>query len=545
MAAIIITSGGGSAGLFSYRSEAGGFTISVLVLPKLWGKPRSASFEVRAGGARMAVMMSEYDTVSVSVPDDFTEPKSRMDALRQGILELNGTLEGRRARWKASQRRRAAVDAFEAQPVDTEVVDDPSTDLDTPRALEEVAEVVNAQVPVDCGLRFSLSTETAVKGDTPPDATPTLASALRDLVWLCYRNRKMKSSSDEGGGDETGGLLLDATTAEAQDPLALLAELDFVSELHRLQHRIRKGYVPEEDRLSAVRGRITDRGVLDFEMTGIPLLECRFDEFVEATPLFRVLVTALDVVASGSLRASLGVGSDWFGGSSDLHPATLREQLRNIPSLPLPVARATAERLRLTRLQYEWQRPLDLAKRILRAESVDTGAADADGGATTWSIEMPALWERVLTQALNRQPKCKATEQAAVIQPWQELGGARRADIELKHDGNSCLLDAKYKEAKNGASPADQYQIFAYSLLRTPAPRAVALVYPLATAEAVAPKRFVRHTPLNTGGSETKVFLHLLSVPFPSRSELSDDSTWHDYLDRTGAVLVRDLGVEG
>jgi hypothetical protein len=447
-------------------------------------------------------------------------------------------------RWNASQRRRAAVAAFEAQPVETETANDASTHIEGPRALEELVEVTNAQVPVDCGLRFSLSTENAVHGDTPPDATPELASALRDLVWLCYRNRKMKSSSDEGGGDDTGGLLLDPTTGEAQDPLALLAELDFVSELHRLQHRIRKGYVPEEGRLSAVRGRITDRGVLEYEMTGIPLLECRFDEFVEATPLFRVLVTALDVVASGALRASLGVGSDWFGGSSDLHPATLREQLRNIPSFPLPVARATAERLRLTRLQHEWQRPLDLAKRILRAESVDTGAADADGGATTWSIEMPALWERVLTQSLNRQPDCKATEQAEVPQPWVGMGAARRADIALLHRGQPYLLDAKYKDGSKGASPADQYQIFAYSLLRDPAPRAVALVYPLATSDAVAPKRFARHTPLNTGGPQTAVLLHLLSVPFPSRSELSDDSTWHDYLDRTGAVLVRDLGVE-
>ena len=541
MSAITISSGGGSAGLFSYRSEVGGFTVSVLVLPKLWGLQRSGSLTLRDGHARLSVLLSEYESVSISLDSLSAADTQARTAFAGGISELTHMLQKRRAQWRAQQRVRSGTKApaIALSAASESAADDEASAASIDSADESVS------VPVDCGLRFELTASNA-KQASADDNSPRLASSLRDLVWLCYRNRKMKSSSDEGGGDETGGLLLDPKTDEAQDPLALLAELDFVSEMHRLQHRIRKGYVSEEDRLASIRGRITDRGVLDFEMTGIPLLECRFDEFVEATPLFRVLVTALDVVASGTLRDALGVGSDWFGSSSDLHPATLREQLRNLPSLPRPVARATADRLRLTRLQHEWQRPLDLARRILRAESTDTGAADSEGGATIWSIEMPALWERLLTQALNRQPDCRAMEQAEVLQPWVGMGASRRADIVLEHRGKPYLLDAKYKDGSKGASPADQYQIFAYSLLRRPAPVAVALVYPLPAGSRPSPRfdaSFARAiTNLETNDTEiARPDLHLLQLPFPSQTVVRDEFLWKDYLGEVGAGLVGEL----
>jgi hypothetical protein len=562
MAIITIKSGGRSAGLFAYRSESEDFAATVLVVPKLWkndpyGAPVIGAWLASANGrTALTVILPEHGEVSVTVGE---RSQAERASLEHAISLLSKTLDGRRKRWKAKVRRDRKASEHE------EVMPDADNNESVAK-LERFADDADVSVPVDGGLRFNWSSSQA-DSKTYDGAAFNLTERLRDLLWLRLRADNGKSSASDGGGAERDGLLIDPTQAadhHLQDPLALLAELDFVSELNRLQHRIRKGYVPEEDRLSAIRGRITDRGVLDYEMTGIPLLECRFDEFVEATPLFRVLVTALDVVASGALRASLGVGSDWFGGSADLHPAALREQLRNIPSFPLPVARATAERLRLTRLQHEWQRPLDLAKRILRAESVATAASDDNGGVTVWSMEMPALWEQILAGAIDAQSdwtiqRKRQGQKVSMPPPWPNFGHYRTPDLLLRSRKRelrrTMILDAKYAPLDGTPSIAYQNQMFVYSLLAENPPEALALVYPVMREGAVARRSdSKRHSPLNVERSKapnasapaeapSAPVLYTLEVPFPGHREVSDGTLWSEHLKRIGTEMMTTLTV--
>ncbi len=554
-----VKGGSGSSGLYAYQSEDGLFAVSVCVYPKAWPPTLFEGFRstYRSRGAygreAITLLLQEGKEVAFAVGE----------VAVPAVQAMMNHLQRRRTDWRREQK--AKIQARSGERVDSEINDEEETsDL-------ELAVEAATSLPVECSLSFSR--EGTIPDDvlyaSPETAAVALTAALRDLAWLCLRAGELRSAATDGGGEETAGHLLDAArAADEVDPLALLAELDFVHELHRLQHRIRKGYVPEEDRLAAIRGRITDRGVLDYATTGIPLLECRFDEFVEATPLFRVLVTALDVVSAGSLRSTLGVETDGlFGSMSEVHPRTMREQLRSIPSLPLPVARATADRLRLTRLQQEWQRPLDLAKRILRAESVETGYATQEGSMTVWTVDTAKVWESILEQAFEAAGNGTSVSRPTMKPPWIELGNPRQVDLTVTCGEKTYLVDAKYKLGTPGSSTADQYQLFAYSLLHgvnyskdkellpindEDRPDAVALVYPVPIKNGDVPndaddwsKRvksahakspFTREF-LNTPGEHPKVVLHLLQAPFASPEVVRDERQWKVYLAGVGRGL--------
>jgi len=532
---LTIEGGSGSSGLYAFRSEDGTFAVSVLVYPKAWPSRLTEAAAVylnarEPGREVFTVLLQEGASLRFAV-NSSSEP---------AIDNMINELRYRRKAWRANRENQQ-----KQQPGGEAVFDADASDL-------ELAHTSGTSLPIECALTFSLlpvrhAEAAQIPVEDAAKASGVLTQALRDLAWLCLRAGALRSAATDGGGEESAGQLLDAArAADKVDPRALLAELDFVHELHRLQHRIRKGYVPEEDRLAAIRGRITDRGVLEYEMTGIPLLECRFDEFVEATPLFRVLVTALDVVSAGSLRSTLGVETDGlFGSMSEVHPTTMREQLRSIPSLPLPGARATADRLRLTRLQQEWQRPLDLAKRILRAESVETGYATQEGSMTVWTVDTAKVWEKVLERALQAAGVTVSTQQG-MNPPWQGLGSERRPDLTVTHEDKTYLLDAKYKLSTPGSSTADQYQLFTYSLISKVPPDAVALVYPSVGEDAVRvygmPRsRQTTNLPIDPTASFVNPSLHLLSAPFPRPETVRNEMSWTTYLALVGEGLVKGL----
>ena len=248
-------------------------------------------------------------------------------------------------------------------------------------------------------------------------------------------------------------------------------------------------------------------------------------------------------MSAGTLRSSLGVETDGlFGSMSEVHPTTMREQLRSIPSLPLPVARATADRLRLTRLQQEWQRPLDLARRILRAESVETGEATREGSMTVWTVDTAKVWESILEQAFQAAGVTVSTQQG-MNPPWQGLGSERRPDLTVRlPEVGTVIVDAKYKLGTPGSSTADQYQMFAYSLINSEPPTAVALVYPVPEGVALAKQHgtsFERETTNLEAASKRATLpkLLLLQAPFPAPNQAQEEGEWQKYLSSVGTSL--------
>jgi len=162
---------------------------------------------------------------------------------------------------------------------------------------------------------------------------------------------------------------------------------------------------------------------------------------------------------------------------------------------------------------------------------------------TVWTVDTSKVWESLLQQALGRIPGVRVSRHN-MRPPWQTLGRARQVDITLQHSAGTILIDAKYKLHVPGSSTADQYQLFAYSLLHKPAPNAVAMIYPQmlqaddepsvrdATSGPLLVEKSGDHprAPITCCDTPAACPLYLLQVGFPTRRMAQSESAWSTYL---------------
>jgi 5-methylcytosine-specific restriction endonuclease McrBC regulatory subunit McrC len=368
-------------------------------------------------------------------------------------------------------------------------------------------------------------------------AEPCKLDSIIELLRLVSlaRSRGATPAASTTGASVGSEVVSVETNKKGAKELLLLSQWSLVQEVRRHLKEIRRGYVPRTETLGVVRGRITDRGLVQYAATGVPKLECNFDRFTESTPLARILVTALEVVASGALLHDMQVGS--WSVAEDLldEAAQLRRYLGSIPSLPRSVAIETANRIRLTRLQQGWARSLALAKQILnrdppKMESQQRGELDA----LVWWINTDKIWEQILEQGLRTiDPDLNAQYKGQQLRVWDKLEGQKHPDFVMAIEHRRWVIDAKYKLSRKIDS-ADQYQIFAYSHLARADTRemdAAALIFP-GSEEKVCTHR--RHP-------EQDMKLHLMFLPFPKREDLA---RWDQYIQRLSKDFRKRIGAD-
>lgn len=515
-------------GLFHYAG--GGQAITVIVRPKFWNASDDRPLLVGTD-SHWVVALRECESVVLG---------GMSEAAARFLLEtVQGSInDAVRANGRAAKKPPA---------------DGPSSDDDAG------AETDAEDAVLDQLVRFSPTKEkgtTARDGSEHPAEAASKASeeigaqlvSLMQLAARCSGQREPWNYAVDGT-DATGAVVGVEGVASA-DPLCLLSQWLFVQYVEERLRRIRRGYVPVVETLGVVRGRITTRGLIEHAATGIPRLECEHDEFTEATPLFRVLVTTLELIASGTIASRHGL-SDWIVFEQLAERAIhLRRLLAPIPSLPLRVAVDEVARIRLSRLQREWEGPLALARQILRSEPPRTGAAAAGGKAVQWWFDTAKLWEQVVEQVVcaagwEVQAQGGAYGDGTKLVLWEGLGGAKRPDMvawRTDADGavDSRVIDAKYKIVdEDRVTASDQYQIFAYSLLAkvppTPAkpPTGAALVYPRHAHDKLPQHKFAMR------GDASRVLLEILSLQYPTADDVSTASSWKAYVSgvTTGGIL--------
>jgi hypothetical protein len=361
----------------------------------------------------------------------------------------------------------------------------------------------------------------------------------------------------DGGGSPVDNVVL--------RPLLHAAFADEMSRNIRWLHR---GYVQDTQVLTSIRGRVEAQSLARSLASNSPTVQCSYDDFSVQQPLFRVLATALDLVAAGT----------WLDQWSDRTPVRSAQQLRkkisNIESLRFIEAARLAQSIVLNPLLRRWQRALDLAVVILQNRVLAPSGSPnlhLDVAPTIWSQATSDFWEETIAISL-RKVGARLAVQSQVEGPWARLKDSDSFPDLLvngpeknREDGWDWLIDAKYAEPKQTPRREYQYQMFAYAHL-VPGIKRVVLAH--ATAGQTAE---IRLGPLPMNGSMPRirrqliakreegcasgcfedvlenadeVVLYILVLPFPRAADLRTHADWDGYLLRLGNATLALLSSE-
>jgi len=341
---------------------------------------------------------------------------------------------------------------------------------------------------------------------------------------------------------------IDPTEAIAGDFDASLTELDwllpflhrrFVHNVADAMRHARRGYTERRESLDTLRGRPRGESLALAIATGVPVVECEFEEFEFATPLLRAIASALEAVARASLPTMFRHSDSLRGiaAESSSMAIGLRNRIAEVPALSAHDATRVARSLRVHRLERAWEPALRLIEPILlRAAPAPSSTTDSPIRAESLSaaeggrylrVELPTwkVWQALLTAAARSLGTLRPS---GAHPPWDKLQNDLAPDIDLLWNGRRAVIDAKYKHFDRGLSVSDAYQMFAYShLVRGhPPSRHLFLMYPDPAGEIRA--RGYRRMPQYLPGDQPR--LGLVPLRWPSRSDLADPAAYREVL---------------
>lgn len=249
------------------------------------------------------------------------------------------------------------------------------------------------------------------------------------------------------------------TTTFAFPPDASLYEAVVVAFLNVLEGALRggllHGYRNVQDVLPTIRGRIRIDEQLRRRFGLAPPVEVRYDEFTE------------DIEENRLLRAALRRVSD-----VPFRLADTRQRVRRAEFLLQNVQVGEYHPKQLpdilyTRLNERYRLPIELARLILQATSIDTGSGAVRSAA--FLIDMNWVFEKFVVVALREALGLSAQTLAQGGQGhkfWldEDFRVPLKPDISWWESGTCCFVgDAKYKRATPDYMPnADLYQLLAY-----------------------------------------------------------------------------------
>ena len=363
-------------------------------------------------------------------------------------------------------------------------------------------------------------------------------------------------------------------TKKIQDELLTpLIHSRYVRELERNRQHFRRGYIPRSQQLSAIRGRVDAYSAAMVQQSGDTQVLCHYDEFAMASPLLRILVTALDVVARGNWlsRWKQDTPKNW-GAVVQNQGAYLRKYLQSIPSFSINQAIQKSYQIRLNRLEQPLENTLALAKLVLeRSQSIFSAKSDISSHSWIWSVDMSDIWEQILVQGY--QKAFEHTENIVVYYdrdkasgyegfPQKILGpftgsGERYPDILLRYAQKNWIVDAKYSlrvskkdnlyKVLDKATRDQQFQMFVYAHLTRaqysltsgmqvetkPWTDELALIFPTFEEEPIRGKEPAIINEWSYNDSPPR--LHLFAFHFPSFETDGNDTSnatrqWETYI---------------
>ncbi len=285
-----------------------------------------------------------------------------------------------------------------------------------------------------------------------------------------------------------------------------LLEILIANFAEKLLTEVRRGlprrYLPCEDQLSALRGRLDVTRQFSRNAVRPDRLACRFDQLEADTPLLRIVASAVPFLQRHARLQE-----------NHRKLSELRHWLHEVPRMP--IAQLPWKDVQITRANKRWGELHRLAELLLRRnwQSVDRDVNGALG--ITLLFPMNDLFEKYIAMLLRRAlapHRIKVLEQGGhrkCLGQWAEgeflsttAGRAfsTKPDIRLESDGQLlAVIDTKWKKMvapthkTHGLRQSDVYQLMAYARLYDGAD--VALLYPSLPGQGEQ-----RHTPFGIAG---------------------------------------------
>ncbi len=322
----------------------------------------------------------------------------------------------------------------------------------------------------------------------------------------------------------------------------------FVERLEETTRELRRTYRSVIEPVGAVRGRITTRGMMMMVAQPSPRIECEFETFDIQAPLYRVMMTTLDVIRTYHLPKSFKFLDERFQGICR-RGANLRTKLIEIPSFPLSSALRECAKLRrrLPRMFKHFEEIIPLAEQILRNESEKQKEQENEKDSSWWHITAPSskLWELLLEKSMKDNSNYHVEPQEPLSGPW-EGSGTKNIDLRIsstsKSDNEVILVDAKYAIKKDPPSSSYQYQQFFYAAAWAAeglTPSAVALAHPASNVEEEEAKPTSHNLEeyIVDFFNGSQIPFKLWTIRFPQPSDLKS-SDLRAYLSSTNTRLV-------
>ena len=298
---------------------------------------------------------------------------------------------------------------------------------------------------------------------------------LTSLFNLCEFYRKNQEQE----------ILVDIEFSSNSLPLFLYEK--FVEKLEENTKELRRTYRPVTEPVGAVRGKITTRGMMMIVAQPSPRIECEFEKFDIQAPLYRVMMSTLDVIRTSRLPSGFKFLDERFQNICR-RSANLRMNMMEIPSFPLGVALRECKKFRryIPRMFKQFENILPLAEQILRKESEKLKEEQSEKNRPWWHITAPSskLWELLLEKSMEKDSEYHVEKQQPLYGPWKGTG-QKNIDLCIQLPSNenagAILVDAKYAKRKDTPSSGYQYQQFFYAVAWAAAkkpPRAMVLAHP-------------------------------------------------------------------
>ncbi len=376
----------------------------------------------------------------------------------------------------------------------------------------------------------------------PEDEYYSLGEAseiLEKLFYLCeyyHKNRDKKNINEK--------------QEVVRDGLPIFLFEEFVEMLEQRTRELRRTYRTVVEDVGAVRGRITTRGMMMMVARPSPMIECEYETFDIQAPLYKVMMSTLDVIRSTQLPSGFNFLEDKFE-QICRRGANLRMKMAEIPSLPLAAAIRECIKLnrRLPRMFRPFEELLPIALQILKRESHRLKVEEEEQ--QWWHITAPSskLWELLLEKSLKMSGnRWDIHTQEKVRGPWH-VNTPKSIDIRItdRFSNDVTLVDAKYSVAKDTPSPEYQYQQFFYAVKwaveKKAPPKKVALLHPAMNEDEENENQrseigFRDDLKNHLGGD---VEFNVWTLPFP-QCEGIHDSDLKDYLAMINPKLVALLG---